>query len=74
MDSLIKNETWSMAQLPAVRVSIQNHWIFKIKRCRQNMAKFKARLVAKGFSQRTGIDYGEMYSPVVKHDSLRVIL
>ena len=41
---------------------------------RKKGEKFKARLVVKGYSQEKGIDYDEIFSPVVRHISIRSVL
>ena len=72
LSSLARNDTWELCSLPLGRKSIKCKWVLNLK---QNADQFrcKARLVAKGFTQQAGIDYEETYSPVVRHDSLRVI-
>ena len=41
---------------------------------RKGRERYKARLVAKGFSQKEGVDFNEIFSPVVRHTSIRVLL
>ena len=51
-------------------------WIFTIKKGKTGVekARIKARLVQKGFTQREGTNFNEVYSPVVLHTSIRVLL
>ena len=52
-DSLIKNKTWELVDLPAGRKAIGTKWVFKTKRDGEGkIERYKARLVAKGFAQK----------------------
>ena len=48
--------------------------MFKIKNEDEKMMTYKARLVVKGFNKKQGINFDEIFSPIVKMCSIRVIL
>lgn len=56
-------------------------WVFKIKmkpdpngKDRLIIDRYKARLVLQGFKQRPGVDFKETFAPVVRADTLRLLL
>ena len=57
MNSLWKNDTYELIELPKGRKEIKNKWVFKIKNDNEKLLKYKARLVMKGFDQKKGIDF-----------------
>lgn len=76
MNSLEKNETWDVVDRPKDRKVIGCRWIFKIKPGVPGgePKRYKGRVVSKGYSQREGIDYQEVFSLVVRHIFIRIML
>ncbi|KAG8478014.1 hypothetical protein CXB51_027814 [Gossypium anomalum] len=51
-------------------------WVFEKKEGTPGVEepRYKARLVIKGYSQIPGVDFTDVFSPVVKHSSIRALL
>ncbi|KAL0537088.1 hypothetical protein IC582_026058 [Cucumis melo] len=70
-----KNDTWELSTLPNGKKAVGVKWVFKIKRNEKGeVERYKARLVAKGYSQRKGIDYDEVFAPVARLETIRLLI
>ena len=76
MESLQRNKTWTLIPNPGNKRLISCKWIFKRNEGIPDVEppKYKARLVARGFTQWEDVDFNEIFSPVVKHSSIRILL
>jgi hypothetical protein len=75
IEALHKNNTWDLVPLPQGRKAIGNKWVYKIKRDgNDQVERYHARLVVKGYAQKERIDFHEIFSPVVRLTTIRVVL
>ncbi|GJS18526.1 ribonuclease H-like domain, reverse transcriptase, RNA-dependent DNA polymerase [Tanacetum coccineum] len=75
LDFINRNNTWKLTTLPKGHKAIGLKWVFKTKRdANGNIIKHKARLVAKGYIQEHDIDFEEVFAPVAKMETIRLLL
>jgi hypothetical protein len=74
-ESILKNDVWEVVPRPLGKSIVISKWLYKIKHATDDsVEKFKARFVARGFSQKEGIDYDEIFAPVARYTSIRIII
>ena len=74
INSIHSNHTWTLVPLPPNTKAITSRWVFKTKPGTGNQPRYKARLVARGFQQTSGVDFLETFAPVVRWETIRLLL
>ncbi|GJW07316.1 retrotransposon protein, putative, ty1-copia subclass [Tanacetum coccineum] len=75
MQSMKDNEVWILVELPPNGKTVGSKWLFKKKTDMDGAVHtYKARLVAKGYTQTSGIDYEETFSPVADIRAIRILI
>ena len=75
MQAIEENRTWDVSDLPKGHKAIGLKWVFKLKKDPDGkIVKHKARLVAKGYAQVQGVDFDEVFVPVARIETVRVLL
>ena len=70
LEALKKRKVFELVPRPIGRKVIKNCWVFDVKTDKRK----KARLVARGFSQVEGIDFDQIFSPIVHFETVHTIL
>ncbi|GMF18665.1 unnamed protein product [Phytophthora fragariaefolia] len=79
-ESLIRNQTWVLVPRPKPTQDkpiniLSSLWVLNLKRNeRGEIERHKARLAIKGYRQKYGLDCLETYSPVVRIESVLLVL
>ena len=72
---LQERNVYEEVRRPRNETVLGNKWVYVRKKDqRQRVVRHRARLVAQGFNQRPGIDFEDIYSPVVNFILIRLLM
>lgn len=75
VESLERQKTWDIVDLPPNRRVISGKWVYKTKLDQNGQVdKRKARWVARGFTQKFGTDYFEIFANTVRPSIFRALI
>jgi hypothetical protein len=74
LNNFTMNEVWHLVSRPNQNL-VDTKWVFRNNQDEHGVVtRNKARIVAKGYSQVEGLDFDEIYTPVARLESIRILL
>ncbi|KAK0607132.1 hypothetical protein LWI29_009853 [Acer saccharum] len=71
----LRNKTWELTELPKGKSVLGVKWVYKTKlHSNGEVDKNKAGLVVKGYKQKFGVDYEEIFTPITRLETVRLLL
>ena len=75
MEALLENQTWELVELPKGLKASGNKWVCKIKQDgNDQVERYCARLMVKRYAKKEGINFKEIFYPVVRLTTIRAVL
>ena len=75
VSTILKNKTWTVVKQQGNIKPIGVRWVFWVKKdSKGRILRHKARLVVNRYAQREGIDFGEIFSPIARMESIRILI
>jgi hypothetical protein len=69
LEALRRCNVFELVDKPKGKRVVKNRWVFNVK----SDSRKQAWLVARGFSQIEGVDFDQIFSPVVRYETVRLI-
>jgi hypothetical protein len=74
LNNFKRNKVWHLVERPKQNV-VGTKWVFRNKQDEFGVVtRNKARLMVKGYSQVEGLDFKEIFAPVARLESIRILL
>lgn len=65
---------YDLVKRPKGKTLLKTKWVYRLKNDENGWLRYKVRLVIKGYRRKKGIDFNEIFSPVVKMSSIGMVL
>ncbi|RDX69198.1 hypothetical protein CR513_51722, partial [Mucuna pruriens] len=73
--SLHDDHTYELVKLPKGKKILENRLFYRVKQeSNSTSPRYKARLVVEGYRQKKDVNFKEIFSPVMKMSSIRIML